>query len=102
MRLISFDTETELIARGRQVPRVVVGSYAELDLSPQGGRPWQQCNPRILNKGLVSHQDLDAWLLPLLDDPEIHFTSSTNSPARIMRTSGRCSATSRSPRVCSG
>lgn len=74
MRLISFDTETELIARGRQVPRVVVGSYAELDLSPQGGRPWQQCNPRIISKGLVSHQDLDAWLLPLLDDPEVHFT----------------------------
>lgn len=66
MRLISLDTETELIARGRQVPRLVVTSFAELDLNSR--------EPRILSKGLVSHQDTDDWLIPLLDDPAVHFT----------------------------
>lgn len=66
MRLISFDTETELIARGRQVPPLVVISYAELDLSSR--------EPRILSKGLVSHTDALAWLIPLLENQEVHFT----------------------------
>ena len=65
-RVIAFDTETELIARGRQVPPIVVLSFAELDMSVPRGQP-----PVIKAKGLISRHDFLAWLLPLLDDPDV-------------------------------
>ncbi len=65
-RVIAFDTETELIARGRQVPPIVVLSFAELDMTVPRGQP-----PVLKSKGLISRQDYLAWLLPLLDDPDV-------------------------------
>ena len=65
-RVIAFDTETELIARGRQVPSIVVLSFAELDMSVPRGQP-----PVLKSKGLISRHDFLAWLLPLLDDPDV-------------------------------
>lgn len=65
-RVIAFDTETELIARGRQVPPIVVLSFAELDMSVPRGQP-----PVLKSKGLISRHDFLAWLLPLLDDPDV-------------------------------
>jgi hypothetical protein len=66
MRLISLDSETELIARGRQVPPLVVVSYAELCVRSR--------EPRVLSKGLVRHQDARAFIAALLADPEIYIT----------------------------
>ena len=65
-RVIAFDTETELIARGRQVPPIVVLSFAELDMTIPRGQP-----PVLKSKGLISRHDYLAWLLPLLDDPDV-------------------------------
>ena len=65
-RVIAFDTETELIARGRQVPPIVVLSFAELDMTIPRGQP-----PVLKSKGLISRHNYLAWLLPLLDDPDV-------------------------------
>ena len=66
MRLISLDTETELIARGRQIPPLVCLTWAELDLSSS--------TPRIKAKGILDRHTWPAFVLPLLDDPTVHFT----------------------------
>lgn len=65
-RIIAFDTETELIARGRQVPPIVVLSFAELDMTVPSGQP-----PVFKSKGLISRHDFLDWLLPLLNDPDV-------------------------------
>jgi hypothetical protein len=65
-RVIAFDTETELIARGRQVPPIVVLSFAELDMTVPRGHP-----PVLKSKGLINRHDFLDWLLPLLDDPDV-------------------------------
>lgn len=66
MRLISLDTETELIARGRQIPPLVCLTWAELDLSSP--------TPRIKAKGILDRHTWPAFVLPLLDDPTVHIT----------------------------
>ena len=66
MRLISLDTETELIARGRQIPPLVCLTWAELDLS--------SATPKIKAKGILDRHSWPAFLIPLLDDPTVHFT----------------------------
>lgn len=70
MRLIALDTETELIARGRQVPPLVCLSWAELHLAgPLAGT--------IKASGLLHHSEALAFLLALLDDPDVHVTGAS-------------------------
>ena len=70
MRLIALDTETELIARGRQVPPLVCLSWAELHLaSPLAGT--------IKASGLLHHSEVLPYLLSLLDDPDVHVTGAS-------------------------
>jgi hypothetical protein len=66
VRLISLDTETELIARGRQIPPLVCLTWAELDLSSS--------TPRIKAKGILDRHSWPAFVFPLLDDPTVHIT----------------------------
>ena len=73
-RVIAFDTETELIARGRQVPPIVVLSFAELDMTVPRGQP-----PVLKSKGLISRHNYLAWLLPLLDDPDVILTGASTA-----------------------
>lgn len=67
MRLFSIDTETALIARGRQIPPLACLTWAELDLGSLGRQP------RILGKGILDRHAWRGFLLPLLDDPAVHF-----------------------------
>ncbi len=70
MRLIALDTETELIARGRQVPPLVCLSWAELHLAgPLAGT--------IKASGLLHHSEALPFLLSLLDDPDVHVTGAS-------------------------
>mgnify|MGYP000060590371 CR=1 FL=1 len=70
MRLIALDTETKLIARGRQVPPLVCLSWAELHLTgPLAGT--------IKASGLLHHSEALPFLLSLLDDPEVHITGAS-------------------------
>lgn len=80
MRLISLDSETELIARGRQVPPLVCLTWAELDLSSTA--------PRIKAKGIIDRHSWSAFLITLLDDPSVHFTGA-NIGFDVLVTSAR-------------
>ena len=65
MRVMAIDTETDLIARGRQVPPMACLTWAELDLRP-GPTAGQ-----ILKSGIIHHSNAIAFLLPLLDDLDV-------------------------------
>jgi len=70
LRLIALDTETELIARGRQVPPLVCLSWAELHLAgPLAGT--------IKASGLLHHTEALSFLLALLDDSDVHVTGAS-------------------------
>lgn len=70
MRLIALDTETELIARGRQVPPLVCLSWAELHLAgPQTGT--------IKASGLLHHTEALPFLLTLLADSAVLITGAS-------------------------
>jgi len=70
LRLIALDTETELIARGRQVPPLVCLPWAELHLAgPLAGT--------IKASGLLHHSEALPRLLSLLDDPDVHVTGAS-------------------------
>lgn len=65
MRVIALDTETDLIARGRQVPPMACLTWAELDLRPG------PTTGQIFKSGIVHHSNALAFLLPLLGDPDV-------------------------------
>ncbi len=70
MRLIALDTETELIARGRQVPPLVCLSWAELHLAgPLAGT--------IKASGLLHYSEALPFLFALLDDLDAHITGAS-------------------------